>query len=114
MIVRNETARKALYAASIARAGAFARVHAADTIVVAGLTPVRHVEIPNRDFEWAVLDPWILRPSHYAGPVDSMEDIAKTAIKPDYDLRPMTIAEWHPKFVRAVQRRIASLDAAAT
>jgi hypothetical protein len=112
MIVRNKTARKAIYMASIARAGEFAHVHAGDTLVVAGLTPVSHVDVPGRSFEWAVLDPLVMGPSYYAGADDALDDIAKTAIKPERDLLPMAIRDWYPRFVKAVQRKIESLDAA--
>lgn len=113
MIVRNKIVRKALYAASIARAGEFASVHAGDTIVVSGLTPVQHVEGPGRTSVWAVLDPLVMGPSYYAGADDALDDIAATAIKPAGDLKPMAIRDWYPKFVKAVQRKIESLDAAA-
>ncbi len=105
-----DTKRMALFYAAAARARGFFNAQAGGYVVVSGLTPIRHVEIPGRSIEWATLDPWVIAPSCYAGADDAAADLATTAIKPD-GLKPMAINDWYPAYVRAVRTKIEALEA---
>lgn len=109
-----KTKRMALLCDAAARARRFFDAHTGGFVVVRGLTPIRHVEIPGREFEWATLDPWVTAPSYYDGADDAAADLAATAIKPDGDLKPMSISDWYPAYVLAAMQKIASADVQET
>lgn len=93
-------------AGAVDRARAFAACHPGNYIVVRDLDPVRHVEVGALNQDWAMLDPFCIAPSIYAGPIDSADDIAATPVKPAGELLPMSIDAWLPRYEQLIARRL--------
>jgi hypothetical protein len=99
--------------AAAARARKIFEVMPDDFVICLGVTPIRHIVTEGRDEAlWATLDPWCIGPSTYAGPIDSMEDLAETKFKPAGDLRPIQVSAWYPEFMRQTLEKLRKMEAA--